>query len=93
MLLCRYGFLPLKVRLELPQRLQSVSDAFPIDGLYYDSFLRRYGGWWRARCRLDVRTEFSAADVANAATALLEQCVSEGELVNEHVRGGGASEA
>lgn len=49
MLLCRYGFLPLKVRLELPQRLQSVSDAFPIDGLYYDSFLRRYGGWWRAR--------------------------------------------
>lgn len=42
-LLRRYGFLPLKVRLELAQRLQSVSDAFPIDGLYYDSFLRRYG--------------------------------------------------
>ena len=40
----RYAFLPLKIRLELAQRLQRVSDLFPLDGLYYDSFARRYGG-------------------------------------------------
>ena len=40
----RYPFLPLKVRLELAQRLQRVGDRFPLEGLYYDSFARRYGG-------------------------------------------------
>lgn len=41
----RYAFLPLKIRLELAQRLQHVGDLFPLEGLYYDSFARRYGGF------------------------------------------------
>lgn len=41
----RYAFLPLKIRLELAQRLQRVGDLFPLEGLYYDSFARRYGGF------------------------------------------------
>ena len=28
----------------LAQRLQRVGDLFPLEGLYYDSFARRYGG-------------------------------------------------
>lgn len=40
-----------------------------------------------------MKTEFSAADVAYAATALLEQCVEGEELVNEHVAAGMGGEA
>ena len=36
---------------------------------------------------IDIRTEFSAADVVNAVSALLEHCSSPNEsLVNDHVR-------
>lgn len=34
---------------------------------------------------VDIRTEFSAADVVNAVSALLEQCPSGNSLVNDHV--------
>ena len=34
---------------------------------------------------IDIRTEFSAADVVNAVSALLEQCSSDSQLVNDHV--------
>ena len=38
---------------------------------------------------IDIRTEFSAADVVNAVSALLEHCSSPNEsLVNDHVRYG-----
>ena len=36
---------------------------------------------------IDIRTEFSAADIVNAVSALLEHCSSPNEsLVNDHVR-------
>ena len=36
--------------------------------------------------RKDTRTEFSAADVAYAANALLEECIlGDDDVVNEHV--------
>lgn len=41
----------------------------------------------RIVCEIDIRTEFSAADVVNAVSALLEHCSSPNEsLVNDHVR-------
>ena len=72
----RYSYLSMKVRTELSTRLMSLVDGFHMEDLFYDSFTRRY----------DIRTEFSAADVVNAVSALLEHCSSTNEsLVNDHV--------
>lgn len=84
--LSRFKYIPMQVRTQLRDRLKSVSFLFHTDDLFYDSFVRRYGNLSFPLWFEDTRTEFSAADVAYAANALLEECnFGEDELVNEHV--------
>lgn len=41
--LTSYHFLSTQIRMDLPRRLDEVSETFGLEDLYYDSFTRRYG--------------------------------------------------